>query len=133
MADAVERHATKGRGRRVIPERASVVCHPESELQKISLDTEQGSTPDPSVFHGGSSASGTQPNTITSTDQNIGTSDVTREVRTGPSQDVTRASSSDDIGGDVVVATRSKKNLGENDAVGAPSCSYHTRSTGLIP
>ena len=38
-----------------------------------------------------------------STDQNTGTGDVTREARTGPAQDVTRASSSDDIGDDVVM------------------------------
>ena len=34
----------------------------------------------------------------TSADQNTGTGDVTRKVRTGPTHDVTRASSSDDIG-----------------------------------
>ena len=39
----------------------------------------------------------------TSIDQNIGTGDVARETRTGPMQDVTRASSSDDIGDDVVM------------------------------
>ena len=82
-ADAVERHATKDPGVRGILERTSVVCHPESEPQKrISLDTEQDSTPHPSVSYGGSSASGAQLSVITSTDQNTGTSDVTREVRT---------------------------------------------------
>ena len=30
-------------------------------------------------------------------------------------------------------ATRSKKNIGENDPVGAPSCSYHARGTERIP
>ena len=83
---------------RGILKRASVFSHPESEPQKkIALGTEQDSTPYPSVSYGGFSASGTQPS-ITSTDQNTSTGDVTREVRTGPTQDVTRTSSSDDIG-----------------------------------
>ena len=30
-------------------------------------------------------------------------------------------------------STRCKNNLGENSAVGAPSCGYHTRGTGRIP
>ena len=68
--------------------------------KKIPLDTEQDLTPHASVFYGGSSASGPQPSVTTSTDQNTGTSDVTREVRTGPTQDATRASSKDHIGGD---------------------------------
>ena len=81
--------STKDPAMRGILKRASVVCHPESEPQKkIALDTEQDSTPYPSVSHGGSSASGTQPSVTTSTDQNTGTGDVTREVRTGPTQDV---------------------------------------------
>ena len=78
---AVERHATKDPGMRSILKRDSVVCHPESELQrKIALDTEQDSTP-----------------------QNTSTGDVRREVRTGLTQDVTRTSSSHDIGDDVVM------------------------------
>ena len=89
---------------RGILKRASVVCHPESEPQKkIALDTEQDSTPNPSVCCGGCSESGTRPSTTKGTDQNTGTGDVTREVRTRPTQDVTRASSSDDIGDDVVM------------------------------
>ena len=67
------------------------------------LDMEQDSTPHPSVSYGESSAPGTQPSTTASTDQNTVTSDVTREARTGPTQDVTRAISSDDIGDDVVM------------------------------
>ena len=98
LADAVERHTTKDPGMRGILKRASVVCYPESEPQKkIPLDTEQDSTPHPSVSYGGSSASGAQPSITTSTDQNTGTS-VTREVRAGPAQDVTRTSSDDHIG-----------------------------------
>ena len=104
QADAVERHATKDPGMRCILMRANVVCHPESEPQKkIALDTEQDSTPHLSVPYGGSSASGAQPSITTSTDQNTRTGDVTREARTGPTQDVARASSSDDIGDDVVM------------------------------
>ena len=87
-----------------ILKRTSVVCHPESETEKkIALDTEQDSTPHPSVSYGGSSASGARPSITTSTDQNTCTSDVTTEVRTGPAQDATRASSSDDIGDDAVM------------------------------
>ena len=52
LADAVERHVTKDPGMRGILKRASVVCHPESEPQKkIALDTEQDSTPHPSVSY----------------------------------------------------------------------------------
>ena len=81
-----------------------MTCHPESEPQKkIALDTGQDSTPHTSVTYGGSSASGAQPCVTTSTDQITGTGDATSEVRTGPTQDVTRTSSSDDIGGDVVM------------------------------
>ena len=97
LAEAFERHATKDPGMRGILKRASVVCHPESELQKeIAMDTEQFSPPYTSVTCGGSSASGahehsptarrtqdTIPNVTKSTDQNTGTGDVTREVRTG--------------------------------------------------
>ena len=91
--------------------------HPESELQtKIAVDTEQKTPPPTSVTHGASSAPGaheqsptprrthdTIPSVTTSTDQNTGTGYVTREVRTGPKQDVTRTSGNDDIGDDVVV------------------------------
>ena len=53
LAEAVERHATKDPGIRGILKRASVVCHPESEPQKkIALDSEQDSTPHPSVSYG---------------------------------------------------------------------------------
>ena len=114
QADAVERHATKDPGMRGILMRANVVCHPESEPQKkIALDTEQDLTPHPSVSYGGSSASGAQPSITTSTDQNTRTGDVTREARTGPTQDVARASSSDDIGDDVVMR---EDNADENRA-----------------
>ena len=72
----------KDPGVRGILKRASVVCYPESEPQKnIALDTEQDSTPRPSVSYGGSSASGAKPSVTTSTDQNTGIGDVTREVR----------------------------------------------------
>ena len=55
LADAVERHATKDPGVRGTLKRASAACHPESESQKkISLDTEQESTPCSSVSYGGS-------------------------------------------------------------------------------
>ena len=59
--------------------RASLICYPESERQKrIALDTEQDSTPHPSVSYGGSSASGAQSSITTSADQNT---DMTRVVR----------------------------------------------------
>ena len=74
---------------------------PESESQKkIAMDTEQDSTPRPSVSNGGSSASGTRPSITTSSDLNT---DMTREVRAGPAPDVTRASGEDHAGGDVVM------------------------------
>ena len=77
---------------------------PESEPQKeIALHTEQNSTPRTSVTNGRSSAGGAQPSVTTSTDQNTGTGDVSREVRTGFLQDVTRRSSNDDMGDDVVM------------------------------
>ena len=101
LSDAVEGHATKDPGVREILKGASVVCHSESGPQKkIPLDTEQYLTPHPSVCYEGSSASGPQPSVTTRSDQNTGTSDVTREVRTRPTQDATRASSKDHIGGD---------------------------------
>ena len=104
LSEAVARHTTRDPVMGGTLKRASVVCHPESEPQKkIPLDIEQDTTPYPSVSHGGSSASGTQPSTTTSTDQNNGTSDVTRDVRTGPTQDVTRTSSKDHIDGDVAL------------------------------
>ena len=69
LADAIERHATKDSEIRGTPKRASIICHPESEPQKkIALDTEQESTPHPSVSSGGSAASGTQPSNTISTD-----------------------------------------------------------------
>ena len=78
LSDAVERLPTNDPGMRSILKRAIVVCHPESEHQKnIALDTEQDSTPYPSLTYRGSSASGTQPSITTSTDQNTGTGDVT--------------------------------------------------------
>ena len=175
VAEAVERHETKDPGMRGILKRASFFCHSESELQKkIALDTAGLDTTLFSLFRWIISI-GAQPSVTTSTDKNTGTGDVTREARTGPTQDATRASSSDDIGDDVVMsgesadenraehpsssragsrrrittkreprevrgcaherhrATRSKKNIGENNGVGAPSFSYHTRGTGLIP
>ena len=101
LADAVERHATMDPGVTGKLKRASVVCHPELEPQKkIALDIEQNLTPHPSVSYGGPSASGAQPSATTSTDQNTSTSDVTREPRTGPTQDVTRASRKDHSGRD---------------------------------
>ena len=104
LADAVERHATNDPGMRGILKRTSVVCHPESEPQKkLALDTEQDSTPHPSVSCGGSSTSGARQSINTNTDQNTSTGDVTREVRTGPAQDVTRTISEDHIRGDVAM------------------------------
>ena len=107
LADAVERNASKDPGTRDMLKRASVVCHPESEppelQKKIPLYTAQASPPHTSVSYGGSSGSGAHPCVAISTDQNTGTGGVTREVRTGPAQDVTRTSSNDDIGDDVVM------------------------------
>ena len=48
-------------------------------------------TPHSSVSCGGSSASGAQPSVTAGIDQNSGTGDVTRDLRTGPTKDVTRA------------------------------------------
>ena len=96
LADAVERHAAKGPGVRGILKRASAACHPESEAQKKdSLDTEQDSTPRPSVSYGGSSASGTRPSTAT---QDVDTSDVTRGTGSELAQGVIQPSSSDGTG-----------------------------------
>ena len=83
LADAVGRHTPKDPGVRGIPKRAGGVCHPES-----ALDTEQDSTPHPSVSYGRLSASGAQPSVTTSSDQTTGTGDATSEVRIGPTQDV---------------------------------------------
>ena len=57
-----------------------------------------------------------------STDQNTGTADVTREVRTGPTQDVTRTSSKDHIGGDVAM----RRDSADDDSAGHPSLSEQT-------
>ena len=112
---------------RSILKRASVVCQSESEpRKKISMDTEQDPPPHPSVSYGGSPASGvhersptarrtydTIPSVTASTDQDTSTGDVTREVRTGLTKDVTRTSSSDDNGEDVAMR---EDNAGENRA-----------------
>ena len=111
LANAVERHATKDPGMRGILKRASVVCRLGRKLRK---DTEQDSTPYPSVSHGGSSASGTQPSITTSTNQNTG----------GPTQDVTQARSSDDIGDDVVMR---EDNADENSAEPSSSSGSDSR------
>ena len=55
----------------------------------------------------------TIPSVTASTDQDTSTGDVTRDVRTGLAQDVTRTSSSDDNGEDVVMR---EDNAGENRA-----------------
>ena len=104
LADAVERHAAKDPGVRGILKRASATCHPGSESQKkIALDTEHDPTPRPSVSHGGSSASGTRPNTITRTAQDTDTSDVTRGTGPELAQGVIQPSSSGDTGDDVAM------------------------------
>ena len=95
---------------RGILNRARVVCHPESEPQKnIALDTEQNSTPHLLVSYGGSSASGAQPSVAMTRTP----AQATREVRTGPTEDATRTSSKDDIGGDVAMR---EDNADENRA-----------------
>ena len=67
----------------------------------MALNTALDSTPNPSVCYGESSASGAQPSTTTSTDQNTGTvrCDERSEDRTYAGCD----SNNDDIGDDVVV------------------------------
>ena len=101
LADAVERHATKDPGAKGILKRASVVCHPESEPQKqTALDTEQDSTPHPSVSHGGSSVSSARPSAATRTPQDAEMSDVTRGTGPELAQGVIQPSSSD---GDVAM------------------------------
>ena len=83
---------------RGILKRASVVCHPESGPQKtLVLDTEQDSTPFLTEGRQVQVLDPASPQALT------GAGDVRREVRTGPMRDVTRASSSDDIGDDVVM------------------------------
>ena len=101
LAHAVERHAAKDPGVRGILKRASAACHRESEShKKIALDTEQESTPRPSVSHGGSSASGTRPSTATRNAQDTDTSDATRGTGPELAQGVIQPSSSDDAGDD---------------------------------
>ena len=114
LADAVERHAAKDPGVRGILKRASATCHPESESQKkIALDTEQESTPRPSVSSSGSSASGTRPSTATRTAQDADTSDVTRGTGPELAQGVIQPSSTDDNGDDVGMEG---ENAGERSA-----------------
>ena len=104
LADAVERHAAKDPVVRGILKRASAACHPKSESRKkIALDTEQDSTPRPSVSYGGSSASGTRPSTATRTAQDADTSDVTRGTGPELAPGMIQPSSSDDTGGDAVM------------------------------
>ena len=77
---------------------------PSRNHRKIALDTEQDLALHPSVSYVGSSASGARPShSRTGNDLNTGIGDVTGEERTGPAQDVTRASSKDHIGGDVAM------------------------------
>ena len=102
LAEAVERHATKDPGTRGILKRAGVVCHPESE----PLRTELATTHTP-VSNEESSGSGARPSDTACNDPNTGRGDVTREVRRGPAQDVTRTSSSDDTGDDGVMMEES--------------------------
>ena len=64
---------------------------------------------------------------IPSHDPNTGTGDVTREVRRGPTQDATRASSSDDTSEDVVM----REDSADENSVGHPSASErHTAEGG---
>ena len=88
LADAVERYAAKDSGVGGMLERATVVCHPESEPQKkIALDTKQDSTPHPSRTED-HQRQVHEPAPTTSTDQDAITSDVTRkENRTRPTRD----------------------------------------------
>ena len=114
LADAVERHATTNPGVRGMLKRASVIRHPESgSSKKIALDTEQESTPRPSVSYGGSSASCTRPSTATRTAQDADTSDVTRGTGPELAQGVIQRSSSDDNGDD---AATEEENAGERSA-----------------
>ena len=99
---------------------------PSESLGRKLRWTQQSSPTPVSVTDGGSSASGaheqsptarctraTIPSVTTSTDQNTGTGDVTREVRAGLTQDMTRTSSNDDIGYNVVMR---ENNADENRA-----------------
>ena len=96
MADAVERHATKDPGMRCVPKRVSVVCHPQSEPQeKIATNTKQGSTPTPFSHLRRSISIRGNPASLQAFDRHNSTGDMTRDARSGPTQDVTRASSSD--------------------------------------
>ena len=104
--------------------RASAACHPESESQKkIALDTEQDSTPRPSVSYGGSSASGTRPSTATRTAQDADTSDVTRGTGPELAQGVIQPSSSDDTGGDVAMEEENadERSAGDSNPSGPDS------------
>ena len=100
VADAVGRHAVKDPGVRGILKRAIAVCHLRVRIPKENCT---GHRARPSVSYGGSSASGARPSTTTSTDQDTGTSNVTRETRPELAQDMARPSSSDDTGGDVTM------------------------------
>ena len=100
LANAVERHTTKDPGMRGTLKGASVFCHPESE---------------PAVTCGSSSAS-----------QNTGTGDVTRDVGTGPTQDVTPTSSNGDIGDDVVM----REDKADENRAEHPSSSGQTAEEG---
>ena len=98
LADAVDRHATEDPRVRGILKRAIVVCHPESEARKkIALDTEQTSPPHVSATYGGSSVSDAHEQCST-----VGRTHDTIPSGTGLTPDVTRTSSNDVIGDDVV-------------------------------
>ena len=124
---AVERHATKDPGMRSVLKRVSVVCHPESEpRKKIALDTEQSSQHEVRMNQSpiARRTDDTIPSVTTSIDQHTVPGDVTREVRTGPTQDVTRTDSNDDIGDDVVMR---EENADENRAERPSSSSLDSR------
>ena len=94
LADAVNRQATKDPGTRRVPKRASVVCHPESDLQKrIALP------PHTPVSYVGSSGSSAQPSDTAST----GTNDMTKEERVRPSHEAAPSSGNNDFGDDLEV------------------------------
>ena len=124
LADGVKRHAAKDPGVGGILKRASATCHPESESpKKIALDTEQESTPRPSVSHGGSTASGTRPSTATRTAQDTDTSDVTRGTEPELAQGVIQPSSSDDTGDDVAMEGKNadERSAGDSNPSGPDS------------
>ena len=85
---------------RGILKRASAACHPAQK--KFALDTEQDSTPRPSVSYGGSLAC-TRPSTATRAAQDADTSDVTIGTRPELAQGMNQPSSSDDTGCDAVM------------------------------